>query len=459
MSCSPGKTLCLPLPYLRFYYITCVLLLDVEMMRPAAKALVQAQAGNSVAPFLCDANAFADVLGISPVYRQKERVIPPFMLRSPTSGGIERLFWGRSRRFPEILGISLTKRYRSGRICRSEFVSDDCNFLDRNTMKQIVSDPDPISQKSVFADVAICAMQKNFCNTYTTICPQTFRWSCAMLMYKQMSYQDLTKNLDVSGDRSTIMTPTDIEQSFNRPISISECPSPVRTFAVQKHKNFNFLKYKSNQSHVDQLPTSSTFSTSSELLQLKNADRSSNGQGSANTGAAALSPMIGNLFRSASSNDTRRLAGDGRQSLADNMNESLNALELEAIAAVHELQFAVKDIFVSELLPRTSDLIFLNITTAEGQPYCVELTKKGWRVTSLRHDCMNGDISNINLHVLYFETIYSLMDAISKRYRESFSGKLTEKLSELDDKNVDLINDNSINVHHLDAGGVAASLA
>uniref|UniRef100_A0A915IFE7 GSKIP domain-containing protein n=1 Tax=Romanomermis culicivorax TaxID=13658 RepID=A0A915IFE7_ROMCU len=44
---------------------------------------------------------------------------------------------------------------------------------------------------------------------------------------------------------------------------------------------------------------------------------------------------------------------------------SLNSLELEAIAAVHELQFVVKDIFVSELLPRTSELIFLNVTTLE----------------------------------------------------------------------------------------------
>lgn len=108
---------------------------------------------------------------------------------------------------------------------------------------------------------------------------------------------------------------------------------------------------------------------------------------------------------------------------------SLNSLELEAIAAVHELQFAVKDIFVSELLPRTSELIFLNVTTLEGQAYCIELTMKGWRVTSLRHDCMNGDYQHIDLHTRYFETIYALMDNISTSYRRKFSEALSAKLT------------------------------
>ncbi|VDK56956.1 unnamed protein product, partial [Cylicostephanus goldi] len=41
-------------------------------------------------------------------------------------------------------------------------------------------------------------------------------------------------------------------------------------------------------------------------------------------------------------------------------------LELEAIAAVHELSHEVQDISVSEMLPRTSDLIFVNVKTQEG---------------------------------------------------------------------------------------------
>uniref|UniRef100_A0AC34FPM6 GSKIP domain-containing protein n=1 Tax=Panagrolaimus sp. ES5 TaxID=591445 RepID=A0AC34FPM6_9BILA len=41
-------------------------------------------------------------------------------------------------------------------------------------------------------------------------------------------------------------------------------------------------------------------------------------------------------------------------------------LELEAIAAVHELSSVVKSISVSEILPRTPELIFVNVKTMEG---------------------------------------------------------------------------------------------
>lgn len=41
-------------------------------------------------------------------------------------------------------------------------------------------------------------------------------------------------------------------------------------------------------------------------------------------------------------------------------------LELEAISAVHELAYSVQSISVSEILPRTADLIFVNVKTVEG---------------------------------------------------------------------------------------------
>ncbi len=44
-----------------------------------------------------------------------------------------------------------------------------------------------------------------------------------------------------------------------------------------------------------------------------------------------------------------------------------DTLELEAIAAVHELAYAVQSIAVSEILPRTSDLFFVNVKTFEGK--------------------------------------------------------------------------------------------
>ncbi|VDM79120.1 unnamed protein product [Strongylus vulgaris] len=77
--------------------------------------------------------------------------------------------------------------------------------------------------------------------------------------------------------------------------------------------------------------------------------------------------------------------------------EADGPLELEAIAAVHELSHEVQDISVSEMLPRTSDLIFVNVKTQEGQPYTLELTLKGWRIASSHTDCMNGDYTKVRL--------------------------------------------------------------
>ncbi|CAJ0591115.1 unnamed protein product [Cylicocyclus nassatus] len=109
-----------------------------------------------------------------------------------------------------------------------------------------------------------------------------------------------------------------------------------------------------------------------------------------------------------------------------------SSLELEAIAAVHELSFAVQSISVSEMLPRTSDLIFVNLTTIEEQPFCLELTHKGWRITSLRLDCMVGDFTRLELFTKYYDSLFSLMDTISPGYRARFGEKLALRLKMLE---------------------------
>uniref|UniRef100_A0AC34GWY9 GSKIP domain-containing protein n=1 Tax=Panagrolaimus sp. ES5 TaxID=591445 RepID=A0AC34GWY9_9BILA len=116
-----------------------------------------------------------------------------------------------------------------------------------------------------------------------------------------------------------------------------------------------------------------------------------------------------------------------------------STLELEAIAAVHQLSFAVQSISVSEMLPRTTDLIFINITTLEGQPYCLELTNKGWRITSLRSDCMQGDFTRMDLFTKYYDSIYDLMEVISPNYKQRFNEKLEQRLRLLETEGDELV--------------------
>ncbi|VDK78212.1 unnamed protein product [Litomosoides sigmodontis] len=106
-------------------------------------------------------------------------------------------------------------------------------------------------------------------------------------------------------------------------------------------------------------------------------------------------------------------------------------LEKEALAAIREIGFAVRMISLPESLPRTADLVFMNLITLEDRTYCIELTHRGWRVASDRHDSMNGDYRQLGLHTRYFETIYQLLNVISPEFRNQFANKLSNKLSAL----------------------------
>ncbi|CAD6192017.1 unnamed protein product [Caenorhabditis auriculariae] len=117
--------------------------------------------------------------------------------------------------------------------------------------------------------------------------------------------------------------------------------------------------------------------------------------------------------------------------IINNCSECRNSLEEEAVNAVRELEYAVKTVCISELLPRTAQLLFLNLTTLEGQTYCIELTERGWRIASNRQDCMNGDFRQLAMYTQYFETLYALLDTISPLYREKFSESLSARLNSL----------------------------
>uniref|UniRef100_A0A0N4ZCT4 DUF727 domain-containing protein n=1 Tax=Parastrongyloides trichosuri TaxID=131310 RepID=A0A0N4ZCT4_PARTI len=106
-------------------------------------------------------------------------------------------------------------------------------------------------------------------------------------------------------------------------------------------------------------------------------------------------------------------------------------LELEAIASVHELASLVKLVSVSEMLPRTSDLIFVNIKTVEDIPYTLELTMKGWRVASLHTDSMNGDYNQVDLHTRYFDDVRELIEYVSPGCKDYLNQLLSSKLSQL----------------------------
>lgn len=113
--------------------------------------------------------------------------------------------------------------------------------------------------------------------------------------------------------------------------------------------------------------------------------------------------------------------------MTDSVESTLDADQwrLEAQALINDVKSHVKDIRVSEKLDSSEKVIYLNVTTLEGQDFCVELSAAGLSIVGPRHDDIStkGDV--------FFETPYSLLDFISPKYRESFGNLLLTKLNAL----------------------------
>uniref|UniRef100_A0A0N5C1K7 DUF727 domain-containing protein n=1 Tax=Strongyloides papillosus TaxID=174720 RepID=A0A0N5C1K7_STREA len=123
-----------------------------------------------------------------------------------------------------------------------------------------------------------------------------------------------------------------------------------------------------------------------------------------------------------------KFAEMARSFTSDAQSRMESQLEIQAIKAIGKVASVVKEISVSEMLPRTPDIIFINITTLEHQPFCIELTEKGWRICSLRSDCMIGDFTKLDLFVNYYDSLFDILKIISPEY---------------DEKHAEFVNDNT----------------
>ncbi|CEF61752.1 Protein of unknown function DUF727 family and GSKIP domain-containing protein [Strongyloides ratti] len=121
-----------------------------------------------------------------------------------------------------------------------------------------------------------------------------------------------------------------------------------------------------------------------------------------------------------------KFAEMARSFTSDIYSRTESQLEIQAIKTMGKVASVVKDISVSEMLPRTSDIIFINVTTLEDQPFCIELTEKGWRICSLRCDCMIGDFTKLDLFVNYYSSFFDILKIISTEYNEKYAETIND---------------------------------
>lgn len=62
-------------------------------------------------------------------------------------------------------------------------------------------------------------------------------------------------------------------------------------------------------------------------------------------------------------------------------NDSEYTLKIEAQVVAKEIAYAVKSVEISNVLPSTNSLVYLNLETKDNQKYCVSLSDQGFRVS------------------------------------------------------------------------------
>ncbi|VDL31395.1 unnamed protein product [Hymenolepis diminuta] len=132
------------------------------------------------------------------------------------------------------------------------------------------------------------------------------------------------------------------------------------------------------------------------------------------------------------------------ESFTTSLSDAEKLCTLEAEAAVSETAFGVRDIRIAEALPFSESLAYLNLTTLEGERLCVEISARGFRPVGVDYDDVVSPVpppkqDNTSppptpteaLKFEHYETIYALLSARSAEFRNRFSQRLVERLTQL----------------------------
>lgn len=104
----------------------------------------------------------------------------------------------------------------------------------------------------------------------------------------------------------------------------------------------------------------------------------------------------------------------------------IKLMKIEAEAAIREVKYAVEHAEISSELSANDDIAFFNVRTKEGETFCVELSALGYRIVGNKFDEISSEMNST-----YYETIYSLLDKHSPKYRLTFGEALAGKLEGL----------------------------
>jgi len=97
----------------------------------------------------------------------------------------------------------------------------------------------------------------------------------------------------------------------------------------------------------------------------------------------------------------------------------------EAKGVIKEIVDYVKLFVISEMVPSSDKQIFLNLITLEDQSYTIRLNEQGFSVVGEQLDTVEKEGET------FYETPHSLLDNISKGYRQAWGDHLALQLLKL----------------------------
>lgn len=107
--------------------------------------------------------------------------------------------------------------------------------------------------------------------------------------------------------------------------------------------------------------------------------------------------------------------------------EEISDWRTEALGVINDIKAHVSSIQVSDALKSDETKIYLNIVTLESENYCIRLDREGFVVAGRGSDSQDLEAEESQV----YETPYSLLSAISKKFTESFGNRLINELSKL----------------------------
>ena len=113
-------------------------------------------------------------------------------------------------------------------------------------------------------------------------------------------------------------------------------------------------------------------------------------------------------------------------------NQQIIIWKEEVAAVINDIKNHVKEVIISDEIKSSNTEVYFNLETLENNRYLIKLSSEGFAIVGTNYNTINIDVDVDEAK--YYQTPYSLLSDISKKYVDSFGYNLIDSLNALADK-------------------------